>query len=154
MIYITSVENVYHLTCVMNCYNLSSSECFSPCLYCKCLFQFVLWGDFSLRVIMGSDSIPPNSFGWEYRPRSSLCTHAFHHTDSKDPDIHVLDVWMPVKKITPNIHHLWRQNMTTWMVELKNGHIRKKFTQNGEPQRYSCGTQKKFQFVFDWFYLT
>ena len=22
-----------------------------------------------------------NSFGWEYKPRSSLCTHAFHRTD-------------------------------------------------------------------------
>ena len=27
----------------------------------------------------------------EYKPRSSLYTHAFHRTDSKDPDVHVLD---------------------------------------------------------------
>ena len=27
----------------------------------------------------------------EYKPRSSLCIHAFHRTDSKDPDVHVLD---------------------------------------------------------------
>ena len=41
-------------------------------------------GDFSLGVNIGSNSIPPkNSFGWEYKPRSSLCTHAFHRTDSK-----------------------------------------------------------------------
>ena len=29
------------------------------------------------------------------------------------------------------------------MVELKNGHIRKNLTLNGEPQRFSLGTQKK-----------
>ena len=41
---------------------------------------------------MGSYSIPQkNSFGGEYKPRSSLCTHAFHRTDSEDPDVHVLD---------------------------------------------------------------
>ena len=42
-----------------------------------------------------------NSFGWEYKPRSSLCTHAFHLTDSKDPDVHVLDGWMPATKTHP-----------------------------------------------------
>ena len=47
---------------------------------------------------MGSDSIPKNSSGWEYKLRSSLCTHAFHRTVSKDPDIHVLDRWMPTTK--------------------------------------------------------
>ena len=39
---------------------------------------------------MGSDSIPKNSLGWEYKPRSNLCTHAFHRANSKDPDIQVL----------------------------------------------------------------
>ena len=39
-----------------------------------------------------------DSFRREYKPRSSLCTHAFHRTDSKDPDIHVLDGWMPATK--------------------------------------------------------
>ena len=40
---------------------------------------------------MGSDSIPPQTLSEEYIPRSSLCTHAFYRTDSKDPDILVLD---------------------------------------------------------------
>ena len=40
---------------------------------------------------MGSDSIPYNSFGREYKPGSGLCTHAFYNSDSKDPDIHVVD---------------------------------------------------------------
>ena len=30
-----------------------------------------------------------HSFRCEYKPRSSLCTHAFHRLDSKDPDTHV-----------------------------------------------------------------
>ena len=42
-----------------------------------------------------------NSFGWDYKLRSSLCTPAFHHTHSKDPDIHVLDGWMPATKTHP-----------------------------------------------------
>ena len=33
---------------------------------------------------------------------SSLCTHAFHHTDSKDPDIHVLDGECRQQKNTQN----------------------------------------------------
>ena len=40
---------------------------------------------------MGSDSISKKTLGREYEQRSSLCTHAFHHMDSKDPDIPVLD---------------------------------------------------------------
>ena len=59
---------------------------------------------------MGSDSIPPpppllppknTSFRWEYKPRSSLCTHEFHCTDSKDSNIHVLNGWMPATKTHP-----------------------------------------------------
>ena len=41
---------------------------------------------------MSSDSIPP--FGTlldESINRGLVCTHAFHCTDSKDPDIYVLD---------------------------------------------------------------
>ena len=40
---------------------------------------------------MVSDSIPPKLSDESINPRSSLCTHAFHHMDSKDPDIHDLD---------------------------------------------------------------
>ena len=49
----------------------------------------------------GSDSITYNSFGWQYKPKTCLCTHAFHHTDSKDPNIHILDMWMPATKTNP-----------------------------------------------------
>ena len=41
------------------------------------------------------------------------------------------------------MHHPWRQNVTTSRVGLKNGHICKNLTQNGEAQRYSWGMQKK-----------
>ena len=46
-------------------------------------------------------------------------------------------------KNTPSMHHPWRRNVTTSMVGLKNGHIRKNLTQNGESPRYSWGMQKK-----------
>ena len=35
------------------------------------------------------------------------------------------------------MHHPWRRNVTTSMVGLKNGHIRKNLTKNREPQSYS-----------------
>ena len=44
-------------------------------------------------------------------------------------------------KNTPSTHHPRRRNVTTLMVGLKNGHIRKNLS--GEPQRYSWGTKKK-----------
>ena len=41
------------------------------------------------------------------------------------------------------MRHPRRWNLTTSVVGLKKGHIRKKFTQNGGPERCSWGTQKK-----------
>ena len=46
-------------------------------------------------------------------------------------------------KNTPSMHHPQKQNVTTSMVVLKNDHICNNLSQNGEPQRYSWGTQKK-----------
>ena len=49
--------------------------------------------------------------------------------------------WMNAgNKNTPSMHHPRRQNATTSMVWLKNGHISKNITQNGKP---GWGTQKK-----------
>ena len=76
------------------------------------------------------------------KPRSNLCTPAFHRSDSRDPDVHVLDGWMPATKHTPSMHHRRRRNVTTSMDGLKNGHILKNLTKNGEPQRSSWWTQK------------
>ena len=99
-------------------------------------------GDFSLGVNMGSDSISPK-LGLEYNLRSSLCTPAFHGKDPKNPDIHVLDGWMPTTKNTSSMYHPRRWNVTTSVVGLRTGHIRKNLTKSGEPQRYSWGRQKK-----------
>ena len=44
---------------------------------------------------------PKNSLRLECKPRSSLCTHAFHRMDSKTPDIHALDRWMLETKTHP-----------------------------------------------------
>ena len=40
-------------------------------------------------------------------------------------------------KNTPSMHHPRRRNVTTSMVGLESGHIRKNLTENGAPQRYS-----------------
>ena len=68
------------------------------------LGTFSVKGIFPLELTWVQTPFPPpkkNSFGWEYKPRSSLCIHAFHRTDSKDPDVHVLDGWMPATKTHP-----------------------------------------------------
>ena len=65
-------------------------------------------GDFSLGVNMDSD-IAWNSFKWENKLRTSLCTHVFHRTDPKDPDIHVLDGWMPATKTHPADFNVWNE---------------------------------------------
>ena len=74
-------------------------------------------GTFPLELTWVLTPFPKKSFGWEYKPRSSLGTHAFHHTDYKDPDIHVLDAWMPA--IQPSMHHPQRRNTNTSMLGLK-----------------------------------
>ena len=133
--------------------------CWAHCsAWCSILGSILLWGeffsgtgDFSFRVNMGLTPFPKNCFRWEYKVRSSLCTLAFHRTDSKDPGIHVLDRWMPATKTHPasTIHEdgMW---LSQWL-DSKTGHICKSLTQNGEPQCYSMGIQKKKQFcLFSW----
>ena len=95
----------------------------------SCLMWYItagstlLWasgrGDFSLELTWVLTPYLKNSFRQEYKLRSSLYTHALHHTDSKDPDIHVLD------KNTPSMHHPQRWNVTTSTVGLINSHIHK-----------------------------
>ena len=48
-----------------------------------------------------SDSTSCSSFGWEFKPKFDRCTSAFHRRDSKDPDIHVLDMVMLTAKTHP-----------------------------------------------------
>ena len=76
--------------------------------WCSVVGSILLWGDFFsgrgdyyLGVNMVLTPFPKTSFGWEYKLRSSLCTHAFHRTHSKDPDIHVLVGRMPASKTHP-----------------------------------------------------
>ena len=59
--------------------------------------SILLWGNFPVEGIFPLELTwvqtpfpQKNFFGREYKPRSSLCTHAFHRTDSKDTDVHVL----------------------------------------------------------------
>ena len=93
---------------------------------------------------MVSDSIPPKLFRRTYKSSSSLCTHAIHHRDTKDPDNHVKDEIRPATKTHPacTIHEdrMW---LPQWLdkKKKKKGKMRKNLTQHGEPQRYSWGMQ-------------
>ena len=80
--------------------------------HCRCVMQrrgfdpllrksFPVEGIFPLELTWVLTPFPQNSFGWEYEPRTGLCTHTLHRTDSKDPDIHVLDGWVPATKTHP-----------------------------------------------------
>ena len=96
--------------------------------------------DFPLELTWVLTPFPQNSFRWEYKSRSSLCTHAFHRWDWR---IMTFMSWTG---------ECWKQKHTQHAPSVKtecdylsggfkNGHIHKDLTQNGEPQRYSCGTQ-------------
>ena len=82
--------------------------------------SILLWvsgtGDFPLELTWVLSAFLQNSFGWEYKPRSSLCTRAVHRMDSNDPDIHVLDGWMLATKTQPacTIHKDGMQ-LTHWL---------------------------------------
>ena len=53
-------------------------------------YQLSYSGPFPLELTWVLTPFSQNSFGGEYQPRSGLCTHSFHRTDFKDPDVHVL----------------------------------------------------------------
>ena len=57
-----------------------------------------------------------NFFGWEYRSRSSLCTHAFHRHGLKKPWFSCSRWVNAGNKNTPSMHHPWRWNVTMSMV--------------------------------------
>ena len=92
---------------------------------------------------------PKRSFGWEYKPRCSLCTYAFRRTDSKDPDSRC----MPATKTHPA-----RTSTTTkcdylndWIKKKKNQKNRshtQKLIQNGEPQKYSWEGRRRRKRIF------
>ena len=66
------------------------------------LGTFSVEGIFPLELTWVQNSIPPKTPSDEsINPGSSLYIHAFHRTDSKDPDVHVLDGWMPATKTHP-----------------------------------------------------
>ena len=72
-----------------------------------CNSQSVSQRHLYLDCVTSLTPFPPNSLGWKYKLRSSLCTHVFHQTDSKDPDIHVLYGWMPATKTHPACLYGW-----------------------------------------------
>ena len=104
---------------------------FDPPLGRICLVE----GIFPLELTWVLSPFPQNSFGWECRPRSSLCTCAFHRTDSKDPDVHVLDGWMLATKTHPacTIHEdgMW---LPQWLDLRKGSHMQKSHPKQRTPE--------------------
>ena len=115
---------------------------------CNVVGSILLWGeffgrgDFSLGVNMGSDSIPQNSFGLEYKARSSLCSYAFHRRNSKNPDVHVRHQKHPQHAPSTKTECDY---LNGWIK--KKNHIRKNLTQNGEPQRSSWRRRRRFMLL-------
>ena len=84
-------------------------------------FFFLVEGIFLLGLTWILTPISQNSFGWEYKPKSSLCTHAIHRTDPKDPEVYVLNGWMPATKPYPakNTHEdgMW---LSRWLDQKRS----------------------------------
>ena len=157
-----SFVSIIVITVLFRGQNSSLVVCWARCpVWCNIVGGF----DPPLRRIFPAEGILPLELTWVLtpfskklfwiKPRSSLYTHAFNHTHSKDPDIHVLGRWMPATKThqacTMHKDGMW---LPQWL-DLKNGHIRKNLIQKGKPQRYSWGMQKKKKncFVFCLFLL-
>ena len=90
-------------------------------------------GIFPLELTWVLTPSPKNYFGWEYKPRSSLCTHTFHDR--------LKGSWRSCprrvnasNKNTPSTHHPRRQNVPNSMVGLENGHILKNLTKKVNPR--------------------
>ena len=109
-----------NLSMPATCHHRSNKLCdfFPSSVPCLELWESKYWGGFCtcdpwveppLGRIFPVEEIFPfewtcvltHSFEWACKPRSSLCTHAFHRMDSKDPDIHVLERWMLATKTHP-----------------------------------------------------
>ena len=150
---------------VIGGWNSKVDSVLSSLSYVMCLT--LLWTsrtkDFSLAVNTGSDSMI-NCLRWEHKPRSSLCTYVFHCTDSKDPDIHVLDEWMSAKNKTkqnknkqanknknkkkPHTHThqactIHEDEMRLTVVGLKNGHMQKSHQKWWTPEIYRSGNAEE-----------
>ena len=112
------------LSCLMQC-----------CGFGSLLKIFLVEGVLPLELPWVLNPFPKNSLGWEYKPRSSLCTHALHHTHTLKRSWHSCPRWVNAgNKNAPSMHLPWRWNVTISMVGFKkNGHTCKNFTENGEP---------------------
>ena len=80
--------------------------------WCSIVGLILIWGEF----FQQRGFSPWSKLGfWLHSPKtlsdeninqkSSLCTYAFHYTDAKSPDVHVLDGWLPKQKHPACITH-------------------------------------------------
>ena len=137
--------------------NSSLVVCWARCPWCSVAGTIFFWRDFFsvegfflLELTWFLTPFSKNSFGWEYKLRPSLRTHAFHGTDSKDPDIHVLGGWMPATKTHPacTIHEdrMWlplgldKETVTYAKISTKWWTTRKKAGERRRSQHFRGNT--------------
>ena len=103
--------------------------------------------DFSLGVITPtsrSDSIPQKTLSDESINQGLVCVHVYSISQTQK----ILTFVSLTGECQQQKHQACTiRNVTTSMVRLENGHIRKNLTPNGEPQRSSWGTQKNRDFT-------
>ena len=78
---------------------------------------------------MGSNSIPPKTLSDESISQGLVCAHTHFTARAQKILMSCPRRVNAVNKNTPSMHHPRRRNVTTLMVGLKNGHIRKNLTQ-------------------------
>ena len=89
------------------------------------------------------------SFRRECEPRSSLCTHAFHHMICTGSEAHVLDRWIPASpgqvntsyRNTLSRYHIPSQNARTCMMDISS--YLKISPVPGPPEIISHGEQRR-----------
>ena len=86
-------------------------------------------GDFSLGVNMGSNSIPPKTPSDESINRGLVYAHMHSIARTQKMLTFMSKTGECRQQNTPSTHHPRRRNVTTLMIGLKNGHIRKNLTQ-------------------------
>ena len=95
-------------------------------LSCGRIF-FLLKGIFPLELTWVLTPFPQNSFGWEYKPKSSLHTCIPSHGLKRSWHLCSRRV-NAGNKNTSSMHHPWRQNVTTSMVGLKKKSLMQKIS--------------------------
>ena len=85
----------------------------------------------------------PKTLSDESINRGLVCTHMMHSIAQTQKILTCPRQVNADNRNATSMHHPQRQNVTISMAELKNGHICKNLTKNGEPQRHSWERRRR-----------